>query len=160
ALCEMSGDGVAIGFGDRLLRLHGRPVGGAVAPPLTVQVDGMAVACIRFARNGRTKAAEVVRRLPQGGLSVFLASERVSATQVGIDRYCGNISTGDKIQFLRSLRRQSVAAAYIATVWRMLRGVGGASVDRLRRDRHCGGCRARPGDPGYCLACPSITPVP
>ena len=114
ALREMSGDGVAIGFGDRLLRLRGRPVvAGAVPPPLTVQVDGMAVACVRFARNGHPEAAEVVRRLQQGGLSVFLASERVWAKQLGIDQYCGNMSTGDKIQFLRSLRRQSVATAYV-----------------------------------------------
>ncbi len=61
-LREMNGDGVAIGFGDRLLRLHGRPVvAGAVPPPLTAQVDGMAVACVHFARNGHPKAAEVVR---------------------------------------------------------------------------------------------------
>ena len=114
ALHEMNGGGIAIGFGDRLLRLRGRPVvAGAVPPPLTAQVDGMAVAGVRFARNGHPKAAEVVRRLQQGGLGVFLASERVWAKQLGIDRYCGNMSTGDKIQFLRSLRRQSVAAAYI-----------------------------------------------
>jgi hypothetical protein len=114
ALREISGDGVAIDFGDRLLRLRGHPVvAGAVPPPLTVQVDGMAVAGVRFARKGHPEAAEVVRRLQQGGLNVFLASERVSAKQLGIDQYCGNMSTGDKIQFLRSLRRQSVAAAYV-----------------------------------------------
>ena len=113
-LREISGDGVAIGFGDRLLRLRGRPVvAGAVPPPLTVEVDGMAVAGVRFARNSHPEAAEVIRRLRQGGLSVFLASEHVSAKQLGIDQYCGNMSIGDKIQFLRSLRRQSVAAAYI-----------------------------------------------
>ena len=111
---EISGAGVAIGFRDRLLRLRGRPVvAEAVPPPLTVQVDGIAVACVRFARNHRPEGAEVVRRLQQGGLSVFLASERVWAKQLGIDQYCGNMSTEDKIQFLRSLRRQSVAAAYI-----------------------------------------------
>jgi hypothetical protein len=114
ALCEISGDSVTIDFGDRLLRLRGRPVvAGAVPPPLIVQVDGVTVARVRFARDGHPEAAEVVRRLQQGGLSVFLASERVWAKQLGLYQYCGNMSTGDKIQFLRSLRRQSVGAAYI-----------------------------------------------
>jgi cation transport ATPase len=76
-------------------------------------VDGVTVACVRFARNGQPEAAQVIRRLRQGGLSVFLASERGWAKQLGIDQYCGNMSTRDKIQFLRSLRRQSVAVAYI-----------------------------------------------
>jgi hypothetical protein len=44
---------------------------------------------------------------------VFLASERVWAKQLGIDQYCRNMRTADKIQFLRSVRRQSVAVAYI-----------------------------------------------
>jgi cation transport ATPase len=67
ALREISDDGLAIGFGNRPLRLRGRPVvAGAVPPPLTVEVDGIAVACVRFARNDRPEAAEVVRRLRQG----------------------------------------------------------------------------------------------
>ena len=157
-----SGDGVTIGFGDRLLRLRGRPVvAGAVPPPLTVQVDGMAVAGVRFARNGHPEAAEVVRRLQQGGLSVFLASERVWAKQLGIDRYCGNMSTGDKIQFLRSLRRQSVAAAYIgdcranAAVAREAH----LSIDFAATDT-AADAEWDQGTSDIALLAPSITPLP
>jgi cation transport ATPase len=114
ALQEINGDGVAIGFGDRLLRLRGRPVvAGAAPPPLSVEVDGTAIAGVRFVRNGRPEAAEVVRRLQRSGMRLFLASEHAVAKRLGIDRYCGNMSAGDKIRLLRDLRRQSVAAAYI-----------------------------------------------
>jgi cation transport ATPase len=114
-LREIDDDGVTVGFGGRLLRLRGRldAAAGPVPPPLTVEVDGMEVAGVRFTRNGHPEVVEVVRRLQEGGISVFLASERVWAKQLGIDHYCGNMSTGDKIQFLHSLRRRSVAAAYI-----------------------------------------------
>jgi cation transport ATPase len=113
ALQEINGDGVAIGFGDRLLRLRGRPVvAGAAPPPLSVEVDGTAIAGVRFVRNGRPEAAEVVRRLQRSGMRLFLASEQAVAKRLGIDRYCGNMSAGDKIRLLRDLRRQSVAAAY------------------------------------------------
>jgi hypothetical protein len=162
ALREVGGDGVAIGFGDRLLRLRGRPVvTGAVPPPLTAQVDGQAVADVRFARNGRPKAAEVVRRLQQGGLGVLLASERVWAKQLGIDRCCGSMSTGDKIQSLRSLRRQSVAAAFI----------GGCLANAaVAREAHLSidlAATATAADVGWdqgtsdiALLAPSITPLP
>jgi cation transport ATPase len=114
ALQEMNGDGVAIGVGDRLLRLRGRPaVAGATPPPLTVEVDGVTVAGVRFVRNGRPEAAEVVRRLQRSGMRFFLTSERAVAKRLGIDHYCGNMSVGDKIRFLHDLRRKSVAAAYI-----------------------------------------------
>jgi hypothetical protein len=162
ALREVSGDGVAIGFGDRLLRLGGRPiVAGAVPPPLTAHVDGMAVARVRFARNRQPEAAKVVRRLQQGGLSVFLASECVWAKQLGITRYSENMSTEDKIQFLRSLRRQSVAAAYIgdcpanAAVAREAH----LSIDFAASDT---AADARPdqGISDIALLVPSITPLP
>ena len=114
ALHEIAGDGVAIGFGDRLLRLRGRPVvAGATPPPLSVEVDGTAIAGVRFVRNGRPEAAEVVRRLQRSGMRFFLISEHAVAKRLGIDRYCGNMSAGDKIRLLRDLRRQSVASAYI-----------------------------------------------
>jgi cation transport ATPase len=114
ALREMNGDGVAIGFGDRLLRLRGCPVvAGAAPPPLTVELDGAAIAGVRFVRNGRPAAAEVIRRLKRSGLHVFVASEQAVAKRLGIDRYCGNMSASDKIRLLRDLRRQSVATAYI-----------------------------------------------
>jgi cation transport ATPase len=114
ALREMNNDGVAIGFGDRLLRLHGRPaVAGATPPPLTVEMDGVRVAGVRFVRNGRPEATEVVRHLQRGGKRIFLASRQAVANRLGIDSYCGNMSVSDKIQFLHDLRRQSVAAAYV-----------------------------------------------
>jgi hypothetical protein len=162
ALHEMNSDGVAIGFGDRLIRLRGRPVvAEAVPPPLTVQVDGIAVACVRFARNHRPEGAEVVRRLQLGGLSVFLASERVWAKQLGIDQYCGNMSTEDKIQFLRSLRRQSVAAAYIgdclanAAVMREAH----LSIDLAATDTAADTGWAQ-GTSDIALLAPSINPLP
>ena len=162
ALREMSGDGVAIGFGDRLLRLSGHPVvAGAPPPPLIVQVDGMAVARVRFARNGHPEAAEVVRCLQQGGLSVFLASERVWAKQLGIDRYCGNMSTGDKIQFLRSLRRQSVAAAYIGDCLANAAVAREAhlSIDFAPTDTAADAGWDQ-GNSDIALLAPSITPLP
>jgi cation transport ATPase len=114
ALQEMNGDGVAIGFGDRLLRLRGRPVAaGATPPPLTVEMDGVTVGGIRFVRNGRFEAAEVIRHLQRSGMRIFLASERAIAKLLGVNQYCGNMSARDKIQFLHDLRRQSVAVAYI-----------------------------------------------
>ena len=113
-LRDIDGEGVAIGVGDHLLRLRGRPaVAGATPPPLTIEMDGVTVAGVRFVRNGRSEAAAVVRRLQRGGLRFFLASDHAVAKPLGIDRYCSNMSASDKIQFLRDLRRQSVAAAYI-----------------------------------------------
>ncbi len=114
ALREVNGDGVAIGFGDRLLRLRGRPVAaGATPPPLTVEIDGVTVGGVRFVRNGRSEAAEVIERLQRGGMTIFIASEPAIAKRLGVNRYCDNMSASDKIQFLHDLRRQSVAAAYI-----------------------------------------------
>ena len=114
ALQEINADGVAIGFGDRLLRLCGRPVvAGAAPPPLTVEVDGAAIAGVRFVRNGRPEAAEVVRHLERSGIRFFLASEHAVAKRLGIDRYCGNMSAGDKICLLRELQRQGLVAAFI-----------------------------------------------
>jgi len=113
-LRAINDDGVTVGFHGRLLRLRGRSaVAGPVPPPLTVELDGMEVAGVRFAREGRPEAAEIISRLQRAGLSVFLASERTRAKQHGIDRYSGNMSAGDKIALLRDLRRESINAAYI-----------------------------------------------
>jgi len=112
ALREMNDDGVAIGFGDRLLRLRGRSAVAGAPPPLTVEVDGVTVAGVRFVRNGRPETAEVVRRLQRGGMRFFLTSERAVAERLGIDHYCANMSVGDKIRLLHDPRRKS-AAAYI-----------------------------------------------
>jgi hypothetical protein len=114
ALREINSDGVTVGFGGRLFRLRGGPAAaGGVPPRLTVEMDGTEVAGVRFARSGNLEAAEVIRCLQRDGLSMFLASERGFAKQLGIARYCGNMCASDKIQFLRDLRRQSIAAAYI-----------------------------------------------
>jgi cation transport ATPase len=107
-------DGVTVGFVGGLLRLRGSPaVAGPVPPPLTVEVDGTEVAGVRFARSDNPEAAEIISRLQRAGLSVFLASERMCAKQHSIDRYSGNMGAGDKIAFLRDLRRGSINAAYI-----------------------------------------------
>jgi len=119
-LREIDADGLAIGYGDHVVRLRGRPVRGASAPPpLIVEVDGVGVAEVRFLRNERLEAAEVVRRLQQGGLRVFLASARAAdvvaslARRLGVDRHCGSMSSDGIIRLLRDLRRQQVAAGYV-----------------------------------------------
>ena len=119
-LREIDADGVAIGYGDHVVRLRGRPVCGATSPPpLIVEVDGVEAASVRFRRNGRLGAAAAVRRLQRGGLRVFLASERAAdavgllARQLGVDRHRGGMSLDSKIQVLRDLRRQQAAAAYV-----------------------------------------------
>src|SRR5215472_18052752 len=83
------------------------------APPLTVELDGIEVAGVRFVWSDNLEAAEIISRLQRAGLSVFLASERTRAKQHGFDRYSGNMSAGDKIAFLQDLRRGSINAAYI-----------------------------------------------
>jgi hypothetical protein len=73
----------------------------------------MEVAGVRFARSDNPETVEIISRLQRAGLSVFLASERMCAKQHSIDRYSGNMSAGDKIAFLRDLRRESINAAYV-----------------------------------------------
>ena len=113
-------DGIAIGYGDHVVRLRGRPVGGPTAPPpLIVEVDGVEAAGVRFLRNGRIEAATAVRRLQRGGLRVFLASKRAAdavallARQLGVDQHSAGMSLDDKIRVLRDLRREQEAAAYV-----------------------------------------------
>jgi Cu2+-exporting ATPase len=116
-LREIGDDGVAVGFADHLLRLRGRPVGAAAAPPpLTVEIDGAEVAGVRFVRNGRLEGAGVVRRLQRDGVKVFLASGHAIAglaAGLGADQYGENMSVDDKIRLLRDLRRQSAVIAYV-----------------------------------------------
>jgi cation transport ATPase len=119
-LREIDGDGVAIGYGDHVVRLRGRPVCGATAPPpLIVEVDGVETAGIRFLRNGRLEAATALRRLQRGGLRVFLASERAAdavallARQLGVDGHRGGMSLDGKIRVLRDLRGQQAAVAFV-----------------------------------------------
>jgi cation transport ATPase len=117
ALREIHDDGVAIGLGDHLVRLRGRPVAaGAAPPPLIVEVDGLEVAEARFVRNGYLEAADAVHWLQQDGLRVFLVSQRTGsdlANALGVDRYGEGMSDDDKVRVLRGLRRQGLAAAYV-----------------------------------------------
>lgn len=119
-LRELDADGVTIGYGGHVVRLRGRPVCGATAPPpLIVEVDGVEAAGVRFRRNGRLEAATAVRRLQRGGLRVFLASEgpvdavALLARQLGVDGHRGGMSLDSKIRVLRDLRQQQIAAAYV-----------------------------------------------
>jgi cation transport ATPase len=116
-LREIGDDGVAVGIGEHLLRLRGRPAGAAAAPPpLTVEVDGAEVASVRFVRNGRLEAARGVRRLQRDGLKIFLASEHATtglAAGLGADQCGENMSVDDKIRLLRDLRQQSAVTAYV-----------------------------------------------
>jgi len=161
ALREVNSDGVTIGFGDRLLRLRGRPVAGGAPPPLTVEIDGVTVGRVHFVRNGRSEAAEVIRRLQRSGMSIFLASELAIAKRLGVTQYCDNMSASDKIQFLHDLRRQSVAAAYIgdclanAPVAREAHlSIGLAAADAAED------ARWEQGSSDIALLAPSIVPLP
>jgi len=161
ALQEMNDDGVAIGFGDRLLRLRGRRAVAGAPPPLTVEVDGVTVAGVRFVRNGHPEAAEVVRRLQRSGMRFFLISERAVAERLGIDHYCANMSVGDKIRFLHDLRRKTVAAAYVgdcsknAPVAREAHlSIGLAAADAAAD------AGWEKGTPDIALLAPSIAPLP
>jgi cation transport ATPase len=117
ALREIHEDGVAIGLGDHLVRLRGRPVAaGAAPPPLIVEVDGLEVAEARFVRNGYLEAADAVHWLQQDGLRVFLVSQRTAsdlANALGVDRYGEGMSDDEKVRVLRGLWRQGLAAAYV-----------------------------------------------
>jgi len=65
-------DGVTVGFLGRLLRLRGRPaVAGPEPPPLTVELDGIEVAGVRFVWSDNLEAAEIISRLQRAGLSYF-----------------------------------------------------------------------------------------
>ena len=102
-LREIGDDGVAVGFGDHLLRLRGRPVAAETAPPpLIVEVDGAEIAGVRFVRNGRLEAAGVVRRLQRDGLKIFLAGERATAglaAGLGADQCGENMSSMTEFGF-------------------------------------------------------------
>ena len=121
ALREIDGHGVAIGLADHLVRLRGRPViAGAPPPPLTLEVDGVEVAGVRFVRNRGPEAADTVRSLQRGGLRVFLASQRAAgslAKALDVDDYGEGMSDAGKARVLRDLRRQGHAAAFVGDGW-------------------------------------------
>jgi cation transport ATPase len=119
-LRDVDGDGVTIRFGDRLVRLRGRPVVAAVsAPPLMIEVDGVEEAGVRFRRNGSLNATTAIRQLQRDGVHVFLASERpadaaaILARRLGVNRHLGEMTRGDKNRLFQELEQQCVAAAHV-----------------------------------------------
>jgi cation transport ATPase len=117
ALHEIDSDGVAVGYGGHVVRLRGRSICGATAPPpLIVEVDGIEAGSVRFLRNGRLASAAVVRRLQRRGLRVFLVSEQAAdaaallAQQLGVDRHSARMTPADKVRVLGDLRRQATVA--------------------------------------------------
>jgi cation transport ATPase len=118
-LREIGVNGVVTDFRGCVVRLRGCPVAGLDPPPLRVEFDGVEVAEICFRRNEDPTAAEVVGRLQKTGLRVFLASERSAhatarfASQLGVDRHCGDMHLDDNVRLLLDLRRDGVAAVFV-----------------------------------------------
>jgi len=142
------------------VRLRGRPVATAAAPPpLIVEVDGAEVAGVRFVRNGRLEAGAMVRRLRRDGLQIFLASERAAsglAAGLGVDRCRESMSGDDKIRLLRDLRRQSAVTAYVGDC---VKNASAADEAHLSIDLAAeAGAEVRPAD--IALLTPSIAPLP
>ena len=162
-LREIDADGVVVDYRGHVVRLRGCPAGGAESPPpLSVELDGVQVAEIRFRRNGRLKAAATVRLLQSGGLRVFLTSEGAEdatahlASRLGVDRHCGGMRLDDKIRLLRALRQNGVAAVFVGDC------VAGAAA---AREAHlavalAGGDALRSGLWDVVLLGPSIVPLP
>jgi len=162
-LREIDAEGVGVDYRGHVVRLRGRPAGGAEAPPpLSVELDGVEVAEIRFRRNGRLKAAATVRSLQSGGLRVFLTSEGAEdatarlALRLGVDQHCGGMRLDDKIRLLRALREIGVAAVFVGDC------VAGAAA---AREAHlavalAGGDALGNGPSDVVLLGPSIVPLP
>jgi len=119
-LREIDSRGVTVDYRGHAVRLHGDSISGAdPLLPLAVELDGIEVAGIRFRRNGRLMAAATVRRLQRRGLRVFLASERSAeaaatlASRLSVDRHWSGMRVDDKVQLLRSLRQNGVAAVFV-----------------------------------------------
>jgi cation transport ATPase len=162
-LREIDAEGVGVDYRGHVVRLRGRPAGRAEAPPpLSVELDGVEVADIRFRRNGRLKAAATVRSLQSEGLRVFLTSEGTEdatahlASRLGVDRHCGGMRLDDKIRLLRALREIGVAAVFVGDC------VAGAAA---AREAHlavalAGGDALGNGPSDVVLLGPSIVPLP
>ncbi len=125
-LREIDPAGVAIDYGNHVLRLRGR-VDRAGLAPLRVEVDGVEVAGLRFRRAARLAAAASVRRLQTAGLRVFLASERSTAAvsplarRLGVDRHAGGMDASSRRGLLRALADRGLGVAHVH--------LGGASRD-------------------------------
>jgi cation transport ATPase len=119
-LREIDSSGVTVDYRGHAVRLHGDTISGAdPLLPLAMELDGVEVAVIRFRRNGRLMAAAAVRRLQRRGLRVFLASERSAeaaatlASRLSVERHRSGMRVDDKVQLLRSLRQNGVAAVFV-----------------------------------------------
>jgi cation transport ATPase len=119
-LREIGVDDVVTDFRGRVVRLRGCSVDGLKPPPpLSVEFDGVEVAEIRFRRNEHPTATEVVGRLQKAGLRVFFASGHSGhatarlASQLGVDRHCGDMHLDDKVRLLLDLRRDGVGAVFV-----------------------------------------------
>ena len=119
-LREIDSRGVTVDYRGHAVRLHGDSISGAdPLLPLAVELDGIEVVGIGFWRNGRLMAAATVRRLQWRVLRVFLASERSAeaaatlASRLSVDRHCSGMRVDDKVQLLRSLRQNGVAAVFV-----------------------------------------------
>jgi cation transport ATPase len=162
-LREIDADGVVVDYRAHTVRLRGRPVAAATEPPpLIIEVDGVEAGGVRFCRNGRMEAAAAVRWLQQGGLRLFLTSERATdatahlALQLGVDRHCGGMRLNGKIRLLRELRQQGVAAAFVGDC---------LAEAAAAREAHLAialaGADALGGEPSdVVLLGPSIVPLP
>jgi cation transport ATPase len=162
-LREIDADGVVVDYRGHVVRLRGRAAGRADAPPpLSVELDGVGVADIRFRRNWPLKAAAMVRSLQSGGLRVFLTSEGAEdatarlALRLGVDRHCGGMRLDDKIRLLRALRQNGVAAVFVGDC-----AAGAAAA----REAHlavalAGGDALGSGRSDVVLLGPSIAPLP
>jgi cation transport ATPase len=105
--------------GHTLILRDGSAAGEGAAKPLTVEIDGEAVATLRFRHSAQPRAVAAVARLRQQGMTVFLLSSRPAgetgqlARQLGIELHGGDFSPVEKLRFLQGLSRRGVRAAYI-----------------------------------------------
>ena len=113
-------DAITVRLGKRTIVLRNLPVGSAdTVPSLSLYVDGVELAWVRFAPGKRPVAAAAVAALRDHGCQVFLMSGRSEAEtaalgqSLGVDFQSGELSAAQKISFLHGLRRRSVRATYV-----------------------------------------------
>ncbi len=119
-LISLDAGKIAVRQGRHTLILRDGPdAGEGIAKPLTVEVDGEAVATLRFRHSTHPRAAATVAHLHQRGVQVFLLSSRPAgetgqlARQLGIELSGGDFSPAEKLRFMQGLSRRSVRATYI-----------------------------------------------
>jgi cation transport ATPase len=119
-LLSLDAGKVAVRQGQHTLILrNGIGTGEGAAIPLTVEIDGEAVATLRFRHSAQPRAAAAVSRLRRQGMTVFLLSGHTTeetdrlARRLGIELSGGDFSPAEKLRFLQGLRRRGVRATYI-----------------------------------------------